>query len=643
MLSGGRAVMRRGLWALGFVGVAVAAWAAAGAGTGELPGDPEAFRHAYAKYEYRVPMRDGATLYTAVYVPTDRDDPRPILMSRTPYSCGPYGPDRYPERQVTSTAAFAAERYILVCQDVRGRYQSEGEFVDMRPHRSVSGAAVDETTDTYDTIEWLLENLDGHNGRVGLWGNSYGGFYTSMGVIDGHPALVAAMPSAPIADWYFDDMHHHGMFSLALSFRFFEWFGRPHEGLWTHDDEGERFDLGTPDGYRFFLDLGPVATVEREILQGGVPFWTAITEHPDYDEFWQARSILPHLDGVRAAVLVVGGWFDAEDLYGPLRTYAELERRNPEADVRLVMGPWSHGAWLVHDGRTLGPVDFGFDTAVVFRKRAMVPFFRHHLDGGPEPELPEAWTFETGADRWREMDEWPPAERVARTLFFGPDGSLIGSAPDGDDATGFDEYPSDPANPVPYTPEITVRWHSEYMVEDQRFAACRPDVLVYRSEPLEEAVTVAGPVTARVWLSTTGEDADVVVKLIDEYPGRLPGQDPDSEEPDLGHTQRMVRSEGFRGRYRQSYSEPVAFEPGVPGLVEVPLQDVFHTFKKGHRIMVQVQSSLFPFLDRNPQTWVDNIFEAEADDFRKQTHRVWRTAERPSSIELGILEGPAFP
>jgi putative CocE/NonD family hydrolase len=598
-------------------------------------GVEEFIRASYTKSEYMVPMRDGVRLYTAVYVPRDAVDPRPVMMIRTPYACDPYGVDRYP-KTLGPTADFARHEWIFVCQDVRGRMMSEGEFVNMRPHRRAAGTpdGTDESTDTWDTIEWLLAHVEGHNGRVGLWGNSYPGFYTSMGVIDSHPNLAAAMPSAPIADWFFDDMHHHGAFVLSLSFRFFSSFGVPREGPTT--EWPPRFDFGTPDGYRFFLDLGAVANAERLHFQGGIPFWTEMADHPNYDEFWQQRSILPHLDGVTAAVMVVGGWFDAEDLYGPLHTYAALERRNQDADIRLVMGPWRHGAWLRSDGRTLGPADFGFPTAEVFRRRALVPFFEHHLARGPEPDLPEAWVFETGADRWREMDEWPPPGVRPLNLYLSDEGRLERSAPAAGGG-GRDAFVSDPAKPVPYTLEINTGWHAEYMVEDQRFAAARPDVLVYRSEPLEDDVTVAGPLVARLWVSTTGGDADWIVKLIDEFPGRLPGHDPESDDPDLGHTQRMVRSEAFRGRFRNSYQHPEPFVPAEPTRVDVPLQDVMHTFRRGHRIMIQIQSTLFPFIDRNPQTWVDNIFEATEEDYSAETHTVWRTPELPSRIELSVL------
>jgi len=606
----------------------------------------EYIRANYSKFEYWIPARDGARLYTSVYVPNDTSKTYPMLMIRTPYNCEPYGADRYPEK-LGPSANMVREGYIFVCQDVRGRFMSEGEFINMRPHRPDKRGPrdVDESTDTWDTVEWLVNNVPGNNGRVGQWGNSYPGFYTAAGAIDSHPALKAVSPSAPIADWYWDDMHHHGAFTLGLSFPFFSSFGHPRPKPVT--DWPERFDFGTPDGYQYFLDLGSLKNVDAEILEGSIPFWTEMSKHPDYDEFWQSRNILPHLKNISAAVLTVGGWYDAEDLYGPLHIYPSIERNNPDAFNVLVMGPWRHGAWLRSDGQTLGTVDFGYPTAVEFRERVMEPFFRSFLKGEGEVNVPEAWVFETGVNRWREFDQWPPAGLEHRSLYLREDGTLGAAPSDESDNEAFAEFPSDPANPVPYTPAITVRWHSEYMVEDQRFAARRPDVLVFRSEPLEQDLTIAGPITAKLWVATTGSDADWVVKVIDEFPPRLPGYVKPTREQldsgdfeDEGGTQRMVRSEIFRGRYRNSYERPEPFVPGEITLVKVPLQDVFHTFKRGHRVMIQVQSSLFPFIDRNPQSWVDNIFEAEDKDFIKATHRVWHSKEHPSAIEFGVLPTP---
>ena len=416
----------------------------------------EYIRGNYSKFEYWIPARDGARLYTSVYAPNDTSKTYPMLMIRTPYNCEPYGADRYPKK-LGPSANMVREGYIFVCQDVRGRFMSEGEFVNMRPHRPDKRGRrdVDESSDTWDTVEWLVNNVPGNNGRVGQWGNSYPGFYTVAGAIDSHPALKAVSPNAPIADWYWDDMHHHGAFTLGLSFPFFSSFGHPRPKPVT--DWPERFDFGTPDGYQYFLDLGSLKNVDAEILKGSIPFWTAMTKHPDYDEFWQSRNIVPHLKNISAAVLTVGGWFDAEDLYGPLHIYPSIERNNRDTFNVLVMGPWQHGAWLRSDGQTLGPVDFGYPTAVEFRERVMEPFFRFFLKGEGEVNVPEAWVFETGVNRWREFDQWPPAGLERRSLYLREDGTLGAEASDESDDEAFAEFPSDPANPVPYTPAITVR------------------------------------------------------------------------------------------------------------------------------------------------------------------------------------------
>ena len=601
----------------------------------------EYIRAHYTKFEYRIPMRDGVELFTVAYVPNDASERRtyPILLARSPYSVGPYGVDRFPE-SFFLPEDMAREGYIFVEQDVRGRFMSEGQFVNMRPHRENKNGPkdIDESTDTYDTVEWLVSHLKHNNGKVGIWGNSYLGFFTSSGIIDTHPAIKAAMPSAPIADWYFDDMHHHGAFSLNMTFNFFSMFGVVREGLTT--EWPERLDHETPDGYQFFLDLGPLSNADERYFHHEIPFWDAMVAHPDYDQFWQTRNILPHLRHISCAVLTVGGLFDAEDLYGAWHTYESIEEKNPGIKNTIVMGPWSHGAWLRSDGRALGGADFGFTTGADFRERVLVPFFRHYLKGGESPGLPEAMVFETGANRWRSFDQWPPASLAKSTLYLG-EGGRLEWAPALAEGEAFSEFPSDPAKPVPYTAEITTRYHRAYMTEDQRFASRRPDVLVFRSAPLAEDLTVAGPLEAELWVSTTGTDADWVVKLVDEFPGRLVGFDPESEEEDLGGTQRLVRSEIFRGRYRNGYDRPEPFVAGEPTRVVVPLQGVLHTFKKGHRIMIQIQSSLFPFFDRNPQTFVPNIFEADEEDFVKATHRVYLSGDHQSAIHLGVLPGPA--
>jgi len=594
-------------------------------------------RSHYTKVEFQIPMRDGVHLFTVAYVPNDASKANlyPILLARSPYSVGPYGADRYPQ-SLYLPEEMVREGYIFVEQDVRGRFMSEGEFVNMRPHLDRKGPKdIDESTDTYDTVDYLISHLQHNNGKVGIWGNSYLGFYTSAGIIDSHPAIRAAMPSAPIADWYFDDMHHHGAFSLNLSFNFFASFGVVRKGKTT--EWPERFDHGTPDGYQFFLDLGPLSEVNTQYLHHEIPFWEQVIAHPNRDEFWQAKDILPHLHNIHCAVMTVGGLFDAEDLYGPWHTYSSIEAKNPGITNTLVIGPWSHGAWLRRDGEKLGEADFGFPTGTDFRQRVLIPFFHHYLKGGDTFSLPEAMVFETGANRWRSFDQWPPKRSQPRRLYLQSGGKLSWEG-DSQTTDTFAEFTSDPSKPVPYTTNITTGWDREYMTQDQRFAARRPDVLVFRSGTLNEDLTIAGPLTAKLWVSTTGSDADWVVKIIDEYPNRLPDFDPKSDKIDLGGTQRLIRSEIFRGRYREGYDHAVPFVPGKPASVAIPLQPILHTFLKGHRIMVQIQSTLFPFFDRNPQRFVPNIFEATQEDFISATHRVYLSGEHESSIELRILE-----
>lgn len=605
------------------------------AGTAERA---EYIRSHYAKYEYRVPMRDGVTLFTSVYAPYDDSEEYPILMFRSPYSVAPYGADEYRD-WLGPHEAFEKEGFIFVFQDVRGHFMSEGDYVNMRPHKPKKAGPrdTDESTDTYDTIEWLLDNVESHNGRVGMWGISYPGFYCSAGMIDSHPALKAVSPQAPIADWFWDDMHHHGAFILNLTFNFFANFGRLPDTLTT--EWPERFDHGTPDGYQFFLELGPLKNANEKYLGGEIEFWNHVTKHPNYDEFWQARNILPHLKNITAAVMVVGGWFDAEDLYGPLKTYRSVEEKNPGNFNVLVMGPWSHGGWVWTDGDTLGDADFGFKTSDYYKEHVDLVFFNHFLKGGTgNPDLPEALVFETGANRWREFDSWPPEETATQRLYLQPDGGLAFEEPIDSDP-GYEEYVSDPDKPVPYTSRITIRWAKTYMAEDQRFAARRPDVLVFRSDVLEEDVTFAGPIQANLFVSTSGSASDFVVKLIDVYPDEMPADDGEDENKrNKGGLQQMVRGEVFRGRFRESYSEPRPFVPNEITPVSFELQDVLHTFKRGHRIMVQIQSTWFPFVDRNPQKYVPNIFEADEGDFISVTNRVFFSPEHPSRLEVGILE-----
>ncbi|MEE2936103.1 MAG: CocE/NonD family hydrolase [Planctomycetota bacterium] len=625
----------------------------------------EMIRSGFAKFETMIPMRDGTRLFTVTYVPYDASATNryPILMVRTPYGSGPYGADQYRTRLGPSTE-FEKEGFIFVFQDVRGRNLSEGKFVNMRPHREQkSGTDFDESTDTYDTIQWLLDNVAHNNGRVGLWGISYPGFYSSAGCIDSHPALKAVSPQAPIADWFFDDFHRNGAFVLPMGFNFFSRFGVPRPEPTAVGPK--RFDHHTRDGYQFFLGLGPLSNVNQRYFKGKIPFWNEMTKHPNYDEFWQSRNILPHLQNVSASVLVVGGWFDTEDLYGPLKTYESIEQKNPSIQNTLVMGPWHHGGWNSGTGRSLGDADFGFDTANLFREKIQFPFFRDTLKGDGPPDLPEAFVFETGANRWRSYNQWPPLSAKESSLHLASEGRLLNQPGASNDATALplskpirqlnvpgatlpqtlaataDQTPwvSDPAKPVPYTQELTTGWARNYMAEDQRFAARRPDVVVLRTETLKQDLTIAGPLLAEMFVSTTGEAADIIVKLIDEFPGEPVYRGLESPIPDdfQSGRQQLVRAGVIRGRFRDDVETPKKFVPGQVTRVDVPLRDIHHTFKKGHRVMLQIQSTWFPFIDRNPQTWVDNIFEAEENDFQPQVHRIHHSQQAPSRITFRSL------
>lgn len=613
---------------------------------GQDEGDPRAdyIRAHYAKFEYRVPMRDGTKLFTAVYVPYDAspDQEYPIILMRTPYSIGPYGIDQYRTR-LGPNERYEESGYIFAFQDVRGCYMSEGEFVNMRPHNpNKRGDQFDESTDTYDTIEWLVKNVPNNSRRVGQWGISYPGFYTAAGAVNSHPALKCISPQAPIADWFWDDMHRNGAFNVQLAFTFFSSFGKVRSGPTPLRSSG--YDIGTDDAYQFFLDVGPLKNINERLLHREIPFWNAATEHPNYDYFWKSRNLLPHLKNVHCASLVVGGWFDTEDLYGPLEIYDSLERNNPQIENSLVMGPWYHGGWNRADGDALGEARFDWATAEWYRTEIEFPFFEHHLKGADSHRLAEATVFETGANRWRRFEQWPPKQVEPGELYLHADGELGWTPPSapqetqsGDEPTGGDAFLSDPAKPVPYTTEISGRWSKDYMAEDQRFAARRPDVLVYRSPVLEEDKTIAGSMLADLWFSTTGSDADIVVKVIDEFPGRLENgaREPD---PDFqSGRQQLVRAQVMRARFRDSFEHPKPLVPGEPTQIEFELHDVLHTFKRGHRIMVQIQSSWFPFVDRNPQKYVPNIFEADEADFIKATHTIHRSPSHPSRLRLNWL------
>ncbi|MCX6551911.1 MAG: CocE/NonD family hydrolase [Acidobacteria bacterium] len=596
-------------------------------------------RASYTKYEYRIPMRDGVTLFTAVYVPRAPGPAYPILLNRTPYSVAPYGPDAY-KSSLGPSDLFTREGYIFVYQDVRGRMMSEGQYEDVRPYKPVKAGPtdIDESTDTWDTIDWLVRNIPNNNGRVGLYGISYPGFYTSMGMIDAHPALKAASPQAPIADWFIgDDFHHNGALYLPHAFNFFSGFGRPRPEPTTNS--GSRFDYGTEDGYGFYLKMGPMPNVNALYFKDGIRFWNDLMAHETYDAFWQARNVRPHLKDIAPAVLTVGGWFDAEDLFGALETYKSVERQSPRTVNTLVMGPWIHGGWARTDGDLLGDVRFGSKTGPFFREQIEFPFFQHHLKGKPDPKLPEAYVFETGRNEWRRLDAWPPKQATTTSLYLHAGGRLGFEPPSEGEA--FDEYISDPTRPVPYINHTSVTMTREHMVDDQRFAAARADVLTYRTDVLAEDVTMAGPIRPRLHVSTSGTDSDFVVKLIDVYPApdRVPGAGAQSGRPSrMEGYQQLVRGEAMRGKFRTSYEKPEPFVPDQATRVEYVMPDVYHTFRRGHRIMVQIQSSWFPLVNMNPQTFC-NINTASPSDFRKATQRVYRGRTTASQIVLSVLNG----
>jgi putative CocE/NonD family hydrolase len=592
----------------------------------------------YTKDEYLAPMRDGVRLFVAVYSPKDRSKPYPIWMMRTPYRVEPYGADNYRDT-LGPSEFFAREGYIFAYCDVRGRGKSEGVFVHVRPYlpNKTGPSQVDEASDTYDTIEFLLKTVPNHNGRLGVSGTSYPGFYATMAALSGHPALQAVSPQAPVTEWFIgDDFRHNGTVFLAHAFGFFSSFGRPRPG--ENEVAGPQFDFGTPDGYDFFLRMGSLGDADRKFFKGQIEWWNDLISHDTYTDFWKSRDPLPYLKNLKAAMMTVGGWFDAEDVYGPLHTYQAIGKQNPGTVNILVEGPWSHGQWNGNPGEHLGDVNFRQKTGDYFREHIEFPFFQRFLKDQGEEKLPGAYVFETGRDEWHQLDTWPPKDAAKKTFYFQSGGRLSTERPS---ASGeeFDEYVSDPNRPVPHISWTSTAMTYEYMTADQRFASRRTDVLVYETPTLDQDLTFAGPLTASLYVSTTGTDSDWVVKLIDVYPGNYPDPDPNPKGVRMGGYQQLVRGEPFRGKFRQSFEKAVPFEPGKPDKVEFELPDVFHTFRRGHRVMVQVQSSWFPLVDRNPQKFM-KIDEARASDFQKATQRVYRSAKLASGITVGVLPSP---
>jgi len=607
----------------------------------------------YTKYEYRIPMRDGVHLFTSVYVPKDSSRSYPFLIDRTPYSVGPYGVDQY-RTQLGPSPDFDKAGYIFVFQDVRGRYMSEGTFVEMRPHidNKKSNKDVDDSSDLYDTIEWLLKNVPNNNGNAGIWGISYPGFFTSASIIDSHPALKAASPQAPMTNLFMgDDAYHGGAFMLAANFGFYAFF-KPQENPQLPPKAPVSFDYGTNDGYDFYLGVGPIGNLST-LLDGKSALFDDQMRHDTFDDYWKARDLAPHMKNIHCAVLTVGGWFDAEDLQGPFTTFHSIDKNNPGIFNALVVGPWVHGGWARFDGEHLGRVDFASNTGDFYRKNILFPFFEQHLKGTPGAKLPKAYVFETGTNVWRRYAAWPPQEAQARTLYLEPN-HVLSFDPPTSGTSAFDEYISDPAKPVPFVNYSAESVPQEYMVSDQRFADSRTDVLVYSTPVLQEDVTIVGPVSPKLFVSTSGTDSDWDVKLIDVYPTDYPESKLDalkSEDHnrrradvgppsfDMGGYQQLVRGEPFRGKFRHSFEKPEAFTPGKMEEVDFTMQDVNHTFRRGHRIMVQIQSSWFPLTDRNPQTFV-NIPDAKPSEFVKATQRVYHTKEDLSGIVVQVLKDP---
>ena len=623
--------------------------------------DPPDFdvKEHYTKYEYRISMRDGVHLFTSVYVPKDSSQAYPFLINRTPYSVSPYGVDEY-RKSLGPSPDFDKAGYIFVFQDVRGRYMSEGTFIEMHPHidNKKSKQDVDDSSDLYDTIEWLLKNVPNNNGNAGIWGISYPGFYTSASIIDSHPALKAASPQAPMTDLFMgDDAYHGGAFMLAANFGFYVFF-HPQDKPAPPPKNDMSFDFGTKDAYEFYLNAGPIRNLSK-YLDGKSALWDDQVEHDTYDDYWKVRNLAPHMKNIHCAVLTVGGWFDAEDLQGPFSTFRAMEKNNPGIFNALVVGPWVHGGWARLDGEHLGRVEFAANTGDYYRSNILFPFFEQYLRGSGDAELPKAYVFETGTNVWRKYSAWPPKNAEPKTLYFHANGELSFDPPPAESSSAgvsaglpaFDEYVSDPAKPVPFVNYADEDVPQEYMVSDQRFATSRTDVMVYQTPVLQEDVTIAGPISPRLFVSTSGTDSDFDVKLIDVYAPDYPDSKLDARSSEdsgrrmtdvgppqfiMGGYQQLVRGEPFRGKFRHSFEKPEPFVPGKVEEIDATFPDVNHTFRRGHRIMVQVQSSWFPLTDRNPQTFV-NIPDAKPADFVKATERVYHTKAEASGIGVGVL------
>jgi len=591
----------------------------------------------YTKLDRQILMRDGIKLYTVIYVPKETGRDYPIILERTPYSAGPYGENNYTTNSPGPSKLLSEEKYIFITQDVRGRYMSEGKFEEMTPHNfnKKTPNDTDESTDAYDTVEWLLKNIPHNNGRVGITGISYPGFYASASLPDTHPAIKAVSPQAPVTDEFMgDDARHNGAFFLLDNFNFLSYFdAQPTKPVANYPG---LFNARSKDAYDFFLQLGPLKNANAaKYFNNKGKIWNEYLLHETYDDYWKSRNIRPALKNVKPATLVVGGWYDAEDLFGALRTYEAIEKQNPTTKNQLVMGPWTHGAWARADWSEFGPLTFGSNTSKYFQEELELKFFNYYLKDKGEWKAAEATMFDTGTNEWKSFDTWPPKSREAKELHFQANGQL--SWDETTDKEGFDEYVSNPAKPVPYADGISARRNNQYMIEDQRFAARRPDVLTYQTDVLTEDVTLSGPMTAHFFASTTGTDADFIVKLIDILPEDAPAPNPNPKNLTMAGYQRLVRAEVLRGKFRNSFEKPEPFVPNQITDVKVRMPDVLHTFKKGHKIMVHIQSSWFPLVDRNPQKFM-NIGEADEKDFQRAIIRVYHSTQHDSHLHVGTVK-----
>lgn len=590
----------------------------------------------YYKIERKIPMRDGVKLFTSIYIPKDTTTKHPILMMRTPYSCAPYGENKFRNYWGRRTKEYLTkENYIMVVQDVRGKYMSEGVFEDVRPFNpnKKTNNDTDEASDTYDAIDWLIKNVPGNNGNVGITGISYPGFYTTIAALCDHPALKAVSPQAPVTDWWIgDDVHHNGAFFIMDNFGFHYSFGKPHGGNRTTSHP--EFKYPSQDNYDFYLKEGSIKNLTKKYMSDSVKFWKDAMAHPDYDDFWKSHSIIYHLKNIKPAVLTTGGLFDAEDCWGAWNVYKTIEKNSPKTYNKITMGPWIHGGWVRTDGSSLGNIKFSEGVSEYYFRNIELPFFNYYLKGqGTAEKIAEATIYITGENKWQTFEQWPPKNVETKQIYLRENNQLAFSKSALQNS--FSEYISDPSKPVPYTEDVHLGRTTNYMTDDQRFAARRPDVLVFTSDVLTEDVTVTGPLIAKLMASISTTDADFVVKLIDVFPDDFKYSKDDAYP--MGGYQMLVRGEIFRGRYRNDFGKPEAFIPNKITEVKYELPDIAHTFKKGHKIMVQVQSSWFPLADRNPQQFID-IYNCDDIDFIKSTIKIHHDTNNASSIILPILK-----